>query len=277
MTTQTNKNKLIAIGVIVAAVILGLSFWSINKNKANEQLVIGISPSFAKPLQVAAEEAKAQGVDVKLVEFSDWNTPNITLNHGDIDANFFQHQPFLDNAKKETDFKIKAFAKGAVTHVGLYSKKYQSFDQLPQGGTVAIPNDPVNQGRALQLLQQAGLITLKDQNDYLAKVSDIAQNPKNFKFIEVEGPQTARAIDDVDLAFGYPHYLRMAKTADPEQALLFDDNTNTRYAILFAVREDYQDKGDKLAKFVQVYQNSPKVKAALDADFGRKLWFPGWK
>lgn len=142
---------------------------------------------------------------------------------------------------------------------------------------MAIPNDPVNQGRALQLLQQAGLITLKDQNDYLAKVSDIAQNPKNFKFIEVEGPQTARAIDDVDLAFGYPHYLRMAKTADPEQALLFDDNTNTRYAILFAVREDYQDKGDKLAKFVQVYQNSPKVKAALDADFGRKLWFPGWK
>ena len=277
MTTQTNKNKLIAIGVIVAAVILGLSFWSINKNKANEQLVIGISPSFAKPLQVAAEEAKAQGVDVKLVEFSDWNTPNITLNHGDIDANFFQHQPFLDNAKKETDFKIKAFAKGAATHVGLYSKKYQSFDQLPQGGTVAIPNDPVNQGRALQLLQQAGLITLKDQNDYLAKVSDIAQNPKNFKFIEVEGPQTARAIDDVDLAFGYPHYLRMAKTADPEQALLFDDNTNTRYAILFAVREDYQDKGDKLAKFVQVYQNSPKVEAALDADFGRKLWFPGWK
>lgn len=277
MTTQTNKNKRIAIGVIVAAVILGLSFWSINKNKANEQLVIGISPSFAKPLQVAAEEAKAQGVDVKLVEFSDWNTPNITLNHGDIDANFFQHQPFLDNAKKETDFKIKAFAKGAATHVGLYSKKYQSFDQLPQGGTVAIPNDPVNQGRALQLLQQAGLITLKDQNDYLAKVSDIAQNPKNFKFIEVEGPQTARAIDDVDLAFGYPHYLRMAKTADPEQALLFDDNTNTRYAILFAVREDYQDKGDKLAKFVQVYQNSPQVKAALDADFGRKLWFPGWK
>ena len=277
MTAKANKNKLLGIGVIVAAVILGLSFWSINKNKANEQLVIGISPSFAKPLQVAAEEAKAQGVDVKIVEFSDWNTPNITLNHGDIDANFFQHQPFLDNAKKETDFKIKAFAKGAATHVGLYSKKYQSFDELPQGASVAIPNDPVNQGRALQLLQQAGLITLKDPNNYLSKVNEIAQNTKQLKFIEVEGPQTARAIDDVDLAFGYPHYLRMAKTADPEQALLFDDNTNTRYAILFAVREDYEDKGDKLAKFVQVYQNSPKVKAALDADFGSKLWFPGWK
>lgn len=277
MTAQTNKKKLLGLGAVAAALILGLSAWSLNQNTAHEQLVIGISPSFAKPLQIAAEEVKAQGVDVKLVEFSDWNTPNITLNHGDIDANFFQHQPFLDNAKKETDFKIKAFAKGAATHVGLYSKKYQSLDQLPQEARVAIPNDPVNQGRALQLLQQAGLISLKDADNYLSRLSDIATNPKNFKFIEVEGPQTARAIDDVDLAFGYPHYLRMAKTADPEKALLFDDNTNSRYAILFAVREDYEDKGDKLAKFVHVYQNSPKVKAALDADFGSTLWFPGWK
>jgi D-methionine transport system substrate-binding protein len=272
-----SKSKLTLIGAIAAIVIIGLLVWNHQKKSANDELVIGISPSFAKPLQVAAEEAKQQGLNVKLVEFSDWNTPNITLNHGDIDANFFQHQPFLDNAKKETDFKIKAFAKGAATHVGLYSKKYQSFDQLPQGASVAIPNDPVNQGRALQLLQQAGLITLQDANNYLSKLTDIATNPKNLKFIEVEGPQTARAIDDVDLAFGYPHYLRMAKTADPEQALLFDDNSNTRYAILFAVREDYQDKGDKLAKFVNVYQNSPKVKAALDADFGSKLWFSGWK
>lgn len=93
----------------------------------------------------------------------------------------------------------------------------------------------------------------------------------------MEGPQTARAIDDVDLAFGYPHYLRLAKTADPEQALLFDSNTDTRYAILFAVRDDYEDKNDKLKKFVDIYQNSAKVKQALDTDFGAKLWFPGWK
>lgn len=278
MSTETKKPiKLIVIGLIIVAVIAGLSFWSINKKSGNEQLVIGISPSFAKPLQVAADEAKAQGLDVKLVEFSDWNTPNITLNHGDIDANFFQHQPFLDNAKKETDFKIKAFAKGAATHVGLYSKKYNSLDDLPQNAKVVIPNDPVNQGRALSLLQQAQLITLKDPNSYLSSIKDIATNPKNLQFVEVEGPQTARAIDDADLAFGYPHYLRLAKTADPEKALVFDDNTNTRYAILFAVRDDYEDKGQKLEKFVHIYQNSPKVKAALDADFGSKLWFPGWK
>ena len=274
---QTAKTKLTLIGVIIAAVIIGLAVWNQQKKSASDELVIGISPSFAKPLQVAAVEAKQQGLNVKLVEFSDCNTPNITLNHGDIDANFFQHQPFLDNAKKETDFKIKAFAKGAATHVGLYSKKIKSFDELKDGAKVVVPNDPVNQGRALLLLQQAKLITLKNPENHLSSLKDIASNPKKLQFVEVEGPQTARAIDDVDLAFGYPHYLRLAKTADPEQALLFDSNKDNRYAILFAVREDYQDKNDKLKKFVEIYQNSPKVKQALDADFGAKLWFPGWK
>lgn len=274
---QTAKTKFTIIGVIIAAVIIGLVVWNQQKKSASDELVIGISPSFSKPLQVAAVEAKQQGLNVKLVEFSDWNTPNITLNHGDIDANFFQHQPFLDNAKKETDFKIKAFAKGAATHVGLYSKKIKSFDELKDGAKVVVPNDPVNQGRALLLLQQAKLITLKNPENHLSSLKDIASNPKNLQFVEVEGPQTARAIDEVDLAFGYPHYLRLAKTADPEQALLFDSNKDNRYAILFAVREDYQDKNDKLKKFVDIYQNSPKVKQALDADFGAKLWFPGWK
>jgi len=274
---QTAKTKFTIIGVIIAAVIIGLVVWNQQKKSGSDELVIGISPSFAKPLQVAAEEARQQGVNVKLVEFSDWNTPNITLNHGDIDANFFQHQPFLDNAKKETDFKIKAFAKGAATHVGLYSKKINSLDELKDGAKVVVPNDPVNQGRALLLLQQAKLVTLKDPNNHLSSLKDIAVNPKNLQFVEIEGPQTARAIDDVDLAFGYPHYLRLAKTADPEQALLFDSNKDNRYAILFAVREDYQDKNDNLKKFVDIYQNSPRVKEALDADFGAKLWFPGWK
>ncbi|EPF74450.1 MetQ/NlpA family ABC transporter substrate-binding protein [Acinetobacter rudis] len=274
---QFSKSKITLIGVALVILVVGLVIWNKQKNSSSNELVIGVSPSFAKPLQVAADEAKQQGINVRLVEFSDWNTPNITLNHGDIDANFFQHQPFLDNAKKETDFKIKAFAVGAATHVGLYSKKYQSFEALPSHAKVVVPNDPVNQGRALQLLQQAKLITLKQPDNYLSTLNDISANPKQLQFIEVEGPQTARAIDDADLAFGYPHYLRLAKTADPEKALLFDSNTDKRFAILFAVREDYQDKDEKLKKFVEIYQNSPRVKQALDADFGSTLWFPGWK
>ena len=103
---QTAKTKFTVIGVIVAAIVIALVAWSYHKKSSNSELVIGISPPFASPLKVAVEEAKQQGINVKLVEFSDWNTPNITLNHGDIDANYFQHQPFLDNAIKETQFKL---------------------------------------------------------------------------------------------------------------------------------------------------------------------------
>lgn len=274
-TTSLNKAK--GLGVVLFIAIIALIIWHQYTKTSHDELVIGISPPFAYTLQVAVNEAKKQGLHVKLVEFSDWNTPNITLNNGDIDANFFQHQPFLTNSLKETGFKLKPFAVGAASHVGLYSKKYPSLDALPLHARVVIPNDPVNQGRALLLLQQARLIQLKSPNHALSTLKDIVSNPKQLQFIEVEGPQTARALDDVDLAFGYPHYLRLAKTTDPENALIFDSNNDKRYAILFVVRDDFKDKGDRLKKFVQIYQNSPQVKAALDEEIGVNLWFPGWK
>ena len=278
---QTAKTKFTVIGVIVAAIVIALVAWSYHKKSSNSELVIGITPPFANPLKVAVEEAKQQGINVKLVEFSDWNTPNITLNHGDIDANYFQHQPFLDNAIKETQFKLKALDKGVTTHVGLYSKKYDSIAAIPENARTVIPNDPVNQGRALLLLQQAKLISLKDPNNHLSKLQDIVSNPKKLQFIEVEGPQTARAVDDADLVFSYPHYLRLAKTIDPNDALILDDNTNTLYSILFVVRDDYQqqhpEKAAQLEKFIKIYQTSDKVKQTLNSEIGEKLWFPGWK
>ena len=280
-TNQSAKKKLTILAVIIATIIIGLVIWSQKGKQDQQEIVIGISPPFAKPLQVAVDEAKKEGINVKLVEFSDWNTPNITLNHGDIDANYFQHQPFLDNALKETDFKLKALGIGSGTHVGLYSKKYKSIDEVADGARVVIPNDPVNQGRALLLLQQSKLITLKDANNHLSNLQDIASNPKNLKFIEVEGPQTARAVDEADLVFSYPMYLRLAKTIDPNAALVLDQINNTRYAILFVVRDDYEqthpEKAENLKKFIQIYQNSEKVKQELNADIGEKLWFKGWK
>ena len=280
-TNQTAKKKLTILAVVIAAIIIGLVIWSQTGKQDQQEIVIGISPPFAKPLQVAVDEAKKEGINVKLVEFSDWNTPNITLNHGDIDANYFQHQPFLDNALKETNFKLKALGIGSGTHVGLYSKKYKSIDDVADGARVVIPNDPVNQGRALLLLQQSKLITLKDANNHLSNLQDIASNPKNLKFIEVEGPQTARAVDEADLVFSYPMYLRLAKTIDPNAALVLDQINNTRYAILFVVRDDYEqthpEKAENLKKFIQIYQNSEKVIQELNADIGEKLWFKGWK
>lgn len=278
---QVSKSKLTLIGIAIVAITIAIVAWTFQKKSDADEIVIGISPPFAKPLQAAIEDAKTQGINVRLVEFSDWNTPNITLNHGDIDANYFQHQPFLNNALKETDFKLKALGIGSGTHVGLYSKKYKSLDEIPNGARVVVPNDPVNQGRSLLLLQHAKLVTLKDSSNHLSKLSDIVENPKNLNFVEVEGPQTARAVDDADLVFTYPMYLRLAKTIDPNDALILDEINNTLYAILFVVREDFEkdspEKAEQLKKFIHIYQTSDKVKQALNDDIGEKLWFKGWK
>ncbi|ESK40018.1 hypothetical protein P256_00457 [Acinetobacter nectaris CIP 110549] len=272
---MTNKKIFISLGIFVV-LVAGLFIWNKQRHAQSDELVIGITPAFTPILQVAVAQAEKQGIHVKLVEFSDWKMPNIALNNGDIDANFFQHQPFLNNAIKEGGYYLKIFAVGAAARVGLYSKKYQSLEALPQKARVAIPNDPVNEGRALLLLQEAKLIQLKDPNNHFATLQDIASNPKNLQFIEMEGPQTARAVDDVDLAFTYPQYLKLAKTIDPQKALYLNKDEDKRYAIVFAVKENYQDEHDKLRRFVEIYQHSPEVKAVLDEQLGNALWYPGW-
>ena len=134
----------------------------------------------------------------------------------------------------------------------------------------------MNSARALILLHRAGLIQIKDVNNELSTLQDIISNPKQLKFLEVEGPQTALAYDDADLIFGFPHYLNMAKKADTHSAL-FLDPIDKKYAILFVTRSDYQDQNQKLAKFIHAFQNSQHIREILDKDFGKDMWFAGWK
>ncbi|MCP1617112.1 D-methionine transport system substrate-binding protein [Pseudomonas sp. SLBN-26] len=258
--------KTLALGLLLASGIA---------QAADKPLKLGTTAAFAPPLEVAVEEAAKQGLKVELVEFTDWNTPNITLANGDIDANYFQHTPFLENANKEGGFTLKAFAPGIINNVGLYSKKYKAIADLPEGAKVAIANDPINGGRGLQLLQKAGLLKLKEGVGYKATLDDIVENPRHIDIIELEAVQLVRALDDVDLAQGYPHYIRLAGTIDPNSALLFDGIENKEYVIQFVTRGDYQDDG-RLAKFVEVYQHSPQVRAALDKAHG-SLYQPGWQ
>ncbi|MDH1105791.1 MetQ/NlpA family ABC transporter substrate-binding protein [Pseudomonas otitidis] len=258
--------KTLALGLLLASGIA---------QAAEKPLKLGTTAAFAPPLEVAVEEAAKQGLKVELVEFTDWNTPNITLANGDIDANYFQHTPFLENANKEGGFTLKAFAPGIINNVGLYSKRYKAIADLPEGAKVAIANDPINGGRGLQLLQKAGLLKLKEGVGYKATLDDIVDNPRHIDIIELEAVQLVRALDDVDLAQGYPHYIRLAGTIDPNSALLFDGIENKEYVIQFVTRGDYQDDG-RLAKFVEVYQHSPQVRAALDKAHGN-LYQPGWQ
>lgn len=271
------RNKNLWIGLAVVVVIFGLFGYRYLQNQQKDNvLTIGISPPYAELLQTVANEVEKDGIHVKLVEFSDWQAPNVAVQNRDIDANFFQQSVFLKNAIQQTNYDLHAFGIGSGSHVGLYSKQYKSLDALPQHARVVIPSDPVNSARALILLHRAGLIQIKDVNNELSTLQDIVSNPKQLKFLEVEGPQTALAYDDADLIFGFPHYLNMAKKADPHSAL-FLDPIDKKYAILFVTRRDYQDKNQKLEKFIQAFQNSQQVRDILDKDFGKDMWFAGWK
>ena len=257
----------------VAAIALTLGLFG--AAHAEDALKIGTTSAFAIPLEAAVEEAHKQGLAVELIEFSDWIAPNVSLASGDIDVNYFQHIPFLENAKAAAGFDLVPYAPGIINNVGLYSKKYKSFDALPEGASVAIANDPINSGRGLQLLAKAGLITLKPGVGYKATEDDIVANPRKLKILQVEAVQLVRAYDDADLVQGYPAYIRLANTFDATSALLFDGLENKEYVIQFVIRP--QNKDDpRLARFIDIYQHSPAVHAALDKAHG-SLYQRGWE
>ncbi|MFC3695637.1 MetQ/NlpA family ABC transporter substrate-binding protein [Chenggangzhangella methanolivorans] len=242
------------------------------------KLKIGTVPGgYGDSIAAAAEDAKTQGLDVEVVEFTDWTTPNVALQSGDIDINYFQHRPFLNKAIEQRGYDFTDVGVGALANVGLYSLKHKSFADIPQDGKVAIANDPVNQGRGLLLLQKAGLVKLKDGVGYLGSLDDIVENPKNLSFTEVEGPQLVRVTGDVDLALGYPHFIVASKAFDARSGLIFSGIEDKQFAIRFVVRKDRAADPD-IAKFVKVYQTSPKVRAVLSKAFADdpKLYALAW-
>lgn len=272
-----NHKKAFLLGLTIVIVLIGLiGYRFLSQEQHAKTIKIGISPPYAKLLHSVAEDVKAEGIHLEIVEFSDWQAPNVAVQNGDLDANFFQQSVFLANAVRETGYDLHAFAKGSGSHVGLYSKKYQSLDDLPDQAKVVLPSDPVNLARGLNLLARADLIQVKDVRNELTSVRDITHNPKQLNIIEVEGPQTVHAYNEADLILGFPHYLKLAKVADPTSAL-FLDPVDKKFAILFVTRKDYVDEDQKLATVVKTFQNSKKVKAILDQDFGQGLWFAGWE
>lgn len=262
--------RLLLAGFAAAFVVAGSS----GPLSAAEPLKLGLaSPGpLADPVRVAVAEAKAAGVDVEIVEFTDWIAPNEALQNGDIDFNYYQHTPFLENASAAKGYKFVSLGVGTSSKLGLYSLKYKSFAEIPDGATVAIANDPVNGGRGLVLLEKAGLIKLKPGLDYKATVADVVENPKNLKIVEVVAQQLPRTLADVDLAQGYAHFLK-DYGYDPNSALLFDP-IQQRFALQWVAKPD-NPRVDDIRKFVSIYQTSPAVRQAIVDKFG-DLIVPAW-
>lgn len=228
---------------------------------------IGVVPgAYADSIAALVPEAREEGIDIELVEFSDWTTPNLALDTGDIDLNYFQHRPFLDNAINDRGYTLTDIGQGILPNIGLYSLRHDGFEAIPDGGTVAVPNDPVNQGRGLLLLERAGLIELRDGVGFSGSILDITANPKNLSFTEVEGPQLARITADVDLALGFPHFIVASGEFDAGSALLYSGIDDERFSIVFAVKEDRVDD-EILNRIVELYQASDAVKAAVHSAY----------
>jgi D-methionine transport system substrate-binding protein len=238
-------------------------------------LTIGVTPgAIADSIEVAATEARKQGFDVKVVEFTEWTGPNIALAAGDLDANYFQHLPFLENAEKTGNYKFKPIAVGLLPNVGLFSLKVNRFADLPEGARVAVASDPANQGRGLLLLERAGLIQLKAGVGAKATVNDVAGNPKKLKLIEIEGPQLVRSLQDVDLAQGVTSHYVAAGLADvaAKHGLIFSGVEDSRWAIHFVSRTDNADDA-RLQQFIRIYQESPAVRKRIDDSYANNKQF----
>jgi D-methionine transport system substrate-binding protein len=218
-----------------------------------ETIKVGVTAGpHAQILEAVRPIAAKNGLDIQIVEFTDYVGPNAALDAGELQANSFQNQPYLDNQKADRGYKIESVALTVNFPVGIYSKKYKSWDAVPQGGTLSIPNDPTNGGRVLLLLQDKGVLKLREGVGFKPTVADIIENSRKFKIVEVDAAQTVRTLDDVDAAAGNTNYATLAGL-DPVKDSILREDPKGPYTNLIAVRTADKEK-PWVKLLVQSYQ-----------------------
>lgn len=230
-----------------------------------KKIKVGASPSpHAEILEEANKVLKDKGYELDIVVYNDYVQPNIAVDTGELDANFFQHYPYLESFNEERGTKIVS---AGVTHYepfGIYAGKVSSLDDLKDGAKIAVPNDVTNEARALQLLAAKGLIKIKDGAGLTATKNDIVENPKNIELLEVEAAQVPRSLQDVDVAVVNGNYAIEAglKVKD---ALAVEDASSeaaNTYANIVAVKEG-NEKNEEILALLDAIQ-SPEVKKFIE-------------
>lgn len=233
--------------------------------RADETIKVGVTGGpHAEILQEVKKVAAQDGLTIKIVEFSDYVQPNAALASGDLDANSYQHQPYLDAQVKDRGYALVSVAQTVNFPMGIYSKKIKSLSELKDGARIALPNDPTNGGRALLLLQKQGLIKLSAGAGLKATPLDIVENPKKLKFMELDAAQIPRSLDDVDAAAINTNFAMQAGLSPRRDAIAIEPATGP-YANIIAVRA--QDKNKPwVAKLVRAY-HSAQVKQFIDSKY----------
>ncbi|MFI5659397.1 MetQ/NlpA family ABC transporter substrate-binding protein [Streptomyces sp. NPDC051684] len=266
-----NTTKITAAVLATGALTLGLTACGSDKAdtkaKASDPLVVAATPvPHAEILDFIKKDlAKKEGLKLEVKEFTDYVTPNNATEDGSVDANYFQTTPYLEDFNKKNGTHLKSVATVHLEPLGLYSQKAKKLDGLKKGGTVALPNDADNESRALRFLAANDLITLKKGSESAATPQDIAKNPKNLQFKEVEAAQTPRSLKDVDAAVINGNYAIGAHLNPAKDALALESTKNNEYNNVLAIKDGNQDdpRIKKLAKLL----TSPEVKKFIETKY----------
>lgn len=234
---------------------------------------VGVTPGpHAQIMEVVKEVAAKDGLDIEVIEFSNYAIPNQALAAGEIDANSFQHKPYMDNQVENQGFDLVSVADTILFPMGLYSKQVGSVAEIGQGARIGIPNDPTNGGRALLLLQEQGLIELAEGAGLSATPLDIKGNPLNIEIVELDAAQMPRALDELTAGIVNNNYALSAGLRPDRDAIAVEGDTSP-YANIIAVRAADKDS-ENVVKFLRAYF-SPEVKKYIEETFGssvRALW-----
>lgn len=220
----------------------------------DNKIIIGVSPvPHAEITEALKDEFAKEGIEVEVKVFDDYVQPNLALDQGDIDANFFQHIPYLENFSKERGLNLVSLGSVHIEPMGLYSDKIKSLDELKDGDEVLIPSDPSNGRRALLLFEKNGLITLKDDTKEDITEKDIDQNTKNLKFTPIEAANIPNVYKDAALAAINTNFALGAGLNPSADAIALEDK-DSPYANVIAVRKGEETK-DKFQKLIKVFQS----------------------
>ncbi|MDK1375372.1 MULTISPECIES: MetQ/NlpA family ABC transporter substrate-binding protein [unclassified Sinorhizobium] len=238
-----------------------------------ETIKVGVTPGeHAQIMEKVKEVAAPKGLDIEILEFSDYVVPNQALADGELNANSFQHQPYLDNQIADRGYDIVSVGLTITTPMGVYSNKVKSLDELQDGATIAIPNDPTNGGRALLVLVSKGLIKVNPDAGLKATPADVTENPKNIQFAELDAAQLPRSLADVDAAVINTNYALEADLHPKEDAIAIESEKSP-YANVIAVRA--ADKDAPWVKTLVESYHDESVKAFIVDTFKGAL-IPSW-
>lgn len=272
------KKVLFTVILLVLAVALAACGGNDNESKGNADNdksvnLGGTAGPYSDMLKKAIQPAlEAKGYEVKIHEFSDYIQPNVALESGDIDANLFQHSIYLENFSKENDMDLTGLITVPTAPMGIYSNTYSSIEDIKEGATITIPNDPVNAARTFLILQDHGLIELNpDAEPLTVSEKDIEKNVKNLVFQPIEAGQLPRSVDSADLA-AVPGNFALAAEMDLLDALVLE-NMPDQYRNVVAVTT--ANKDSQLAKDLVEIVESPEFEELIDAEF-EGFGKPGW-